>query len=164
VIEYKHGDLLAEPAEALVNAVNCVGAIGRGIALQFKRRFPDNFAAYAAACRRGAVGPGRMLVVETGQATPRWIVNFPTKRHWRDPARLEDIETGLGGLADEIRARRMRSIALPALGCGLGGLNWGEIRLRIEHSLSELDAVRVIVFEPLTASEAAARKKDRLRP
>src|SRR5690242_6830780 len=125
MIEFKKGDLLSEDVEALVNSVNCVGIMGRGIALQFKNAFPDNFRAYAAACRRGEVQPGRMFVFETGRLlNPRYIINFPTKRDWRGKSRLEDIETGLAALAEEIRARGIRSIAVPPLGSGLGGLDW----------------------------------------
>src|SRR5262245_41749625 len=92
MIELATGDILKADAEALVNTVNCVGFMGRGIAAQFKRAYPKNFAAYAAACKREEVQPGRMFIVETGQLTnPRWIVNFPTKRHWRAKSRLDDI-------------------------------------------------------------------------
>ena len=104
MVELTQGDLLKADAEALVNTVNCVGIMGRGIALQFKNAFPANFKAYAVACRRGEVQPGRMFVFETGTFTnPRYIINFPTKRHWRGKSRLEDIETGLTALAREIR-------------------------------------------------------------
>lgn len=152
MIQLTSGDLFAADAEALVNAVNCVGIMGRGIALRFKHAFPANFAAYAAACKRGEVRPGRMFVHETGQPTgPRLIVNFPTKRHWRDKSRMEDLEAGLAALAREIRTRRIRSIALPALGSGLGGLPWPEVRLRIEATLGDLDDVRVLAYEPGTA-------------
>lgn len=149
MIQYKTGDILAEDAEALVNTVNCVGVMGRGIALQFKDAFPANFKAYEAACRRGEVEPGRMFVFETGQLTnPRYIINFPTKRHWRGRARLDDIETGLRALVDEIRARGIRSIAIPPLGSGLGGLQWTDVRPRIERALQGLHDVHVVVFEP----------------
>src|SRR4030042_5107917 len=122
MIEFKRGDILAEDAEALVNTVNCVGFMGRGIALQFKRAYPENFKAYAAACRRRDVAPGRMFVFETGQLThPRVIINFPTKRHWRGKSRIEAIEAGLKALVDEIHNRGIRSIAMPPLGSCLGG-------------------------------------------
>ena len=163
MIEYKTGDILAEEAEALVNTVNCVGFMGRGIALQFKKAWPDNFKAYAAACRRNEVQPGRMFVFETGRLTnPRLIVNFPTKRHWRGKSRMEDIEAGLQDLVELIRKRGIRSIAVPPLGAGLGGLDWAEVRKRIERALRELPDVKVIVFEP-TATPAAglgARAKE----
>lgn len=125
MIEYTQGDILKCEAEALVNTVNCVGVMGRGIALQFKRMFPENFKAYAAACKRREVRPGRMFVFETGQLTPpRYIINFPTKRHWRGKSRMDDIESGLVALVAVIRARGIRSIAIPPLGSGLGGLDW----------------------------------------
>ena len=136
-------------AEALVNTVNCVGVMGRGIALRFKRAFPENFKAYAARCKRNEIQPGKVFIFETGEMiSPRFIVNFPTKRHWRGKSRIEDIESGLGSLAEEIRSRGIRSIAIPALGSGLGGLNWSEVRSRMQEALSELDDVRVVIFEP----------------
>lgn len=150
MIEYRSGDILKSDAEALVNTVNCVGVMGRGIALQFKNAFPENFKAYAAACKRERVRPGHMFVFETGQLTPpRYIINFPTKRHWRGRSRIEDIEAGLTALVAEIRARRIRSIALPPLGAGLGGLDWtAEVRPQVEAALRALDDVQVIVYEP----------------
>ena len=149
MIEYKTGDILAEEADALVNTVNCVGVMGRGIALQFKREFPENFKAYAALCKRNEIQPGRVFVFETDRVLPpRYIVNFPTKRHWRGKSRIEDIESGLMSLVNEIRSRDIRSIAIPSLGSGLGGLNWPEVRLRLEAALSELDGVRIVIFEP----------------
>ena len=149
MIEHKTGDILAEDVEALVNSVNCVGVMGRGIALQFKKTFPENFKAYAAACKRKEVKPGSMFVFETGHLTgPRYIINFPTKRHWKGKSRIEDIEVGLAALAIEIRERQIRSIALPPLASGLGGLEWREVRQRIEEALSEVPDVRIVVFEP----------------
>ena len=148
MIEYKKGDILREDVEALVNAVNCVGVMGRGIALQFKNVFPENFKAYAAACDRNEVQPGRMLIFKTGRLTnPKYIINFPTKRHWRGKSRIEDIDAGLVSLVREIRSHNIRSIAIPPLGSGLGGLDWSAVRPRIEKSLSGLDAVRVVIFE-----------------
>lgn len=149
MIEYKSGDVLAEDAEALVNTVNCVGVMGRGVALQFKRAWPENFKEYAAACERGDVIPGRLFIHETKQlVNPRYIINFPTKRHWRSKSRLKDIEMGLDALVQEVRARDIRSIALPPLGSGLGGLEWSEVRRRIEQRLGGLKNTRVILFEP----------------
>ena len=155
MIQYRTGDILAEHAEALVNTVNCVGVMGRGIASQFKKAFPDNFRAYAEACKRGEVVPGRMFVFETGQLTdPRYIVNFPTKRHWRGASRIDDIESGLDDLVREIRERGIGSIAIPPLGSGLGGLDWGDVRPLIEEALRGVDDLRVVVFEPAGAPEA----------
>ena len=149
MIESKSGDILREDAEALVNTVNCVGVMGRGIALQFKNAFPENFEAYAEACRKEEVRPGKMFVFETGQLTnPRYIINFPTKRHWRGKARMEDIVAGLRSLVDTIHQYSIKSVAVPPLGSGLGGLNWSEVRPQIEASLEPLTDVRVIIYEP----------------
>lgn len=152
MIEYKQGDILQDDAEALVNTVNCVGAMGRGIALQFKKAFPANFKAYAAACKNAEVQPGRMFVFKTGQITnPRYIINFPTKRHWRGASRLEDIDSGLQALVETIRQQNIQSIAIPPLGSGLGGLEWAAVKLRIEAALQPLTQVRVVVYEPVGA-------------
>lgn len=152
MIKYKTGDLFNENVEALVNSVNCVGVMGRGIALQFKNRFPDNFKAYATACKHQEVQPGQMFVFETKQlANPRYIINFPTKRHWRGKSRMEDIESGLKSLVSEIKKRNIQSIAIPSLGSDLGGLNWSDVRPLIDTTLQELDAVDVFVFTPGSA-------------
>jgi len=149
MIEFTSGDILKSEADALVNTVNCVGVMGRGIALQFKNMYPENFKAYEAACNREAMQPGHMFVFETGQLTPpRFIVNFPTKRHWRGKSRIEDIEAGLADLVNVIRDKGIRSIAIPPLGSGLGGLDWDDVRPRIERALGALDDVQVLVYEP----------------
>jgi O-acetyl-ADP-ribose deacetylase (regulator of RNase III) len=154
MITFKSGDVTEADAEALVNTVNCVGVMGRGIALQFKRRYPGNFRAYAAACDRGDVAPGRVFVFETGQLTnPRYIINVPTKRHWRAKSRLEDVDAGLASLVNAVRERNIRSIAIPPLGCGMGGLEWSTVRPRIEAALRELPEVRALVFEPSGSPE-----------
>ena len=149
MIESKIGDLFQEDVEALVNSVNCVGVMGRGIALQFKKTFPENFKAYAQACKRGEVQPGRMFVYDSGQMTnPRYIINFPTKRHWRAKSRIEDIEAGLEALVGEIRQRRIRSIAIPPLGTNLGGLSWRDVGPRIRDALGKIEGLDVRLFEP----------------
>ncbi len=149
MIEYTTGDIFKTDAEALVNSVNCVGVMGRGIALQFKNVYPDNFKAYAAACERKEVQPGKMFVFETGQLTnPRYIINFPSKRHWRGKSRIEDIESGLGALAQEIKDRGIGSIAMPPIATDLGGLNWNDVQPLIESALGDLEDVRVVVFKP----------------
>lgn len=164
MIEYRDGDLLADRSEALVNAVNCVGVMGAGVALAFRRRFPENFRAYAAACRRNEVAPGRMFVFETGaESPPRYLVNFPTKRHWRDASRMEDIVAGLQSLREEVRARAIGSVALPALGCGLGGLPWPEVRAVIAEGLRGLEGARVTVYRPREPPSAAAARGCRAR-
>ncbi|NKL03311.1 Appr-1-p processing protein [Rhizobium leguminosarum bv. viciae] len=149
MIEYKTGDILRADVEALVNTVNCVGIMGRGIALQFKNDFPENFKAYEAACEREEVQPGKMFVFETRTLTnPKFIINFPTKRHWRGKSRMEDIDSGLKALVREIRDRNIRSIAIPPLGSGLGGLNWADVRPRIVDALRDLNDLQVVVYEP----------------
>ncbi|MES2771413.1 MAG: macro domain-containing protein [Pseudomonadota bacterium] len=163
MIEYTSGDILKCEAEALVNTVNCVGVMGRGIALQFKHMYPDNFKAYEAACKSAAVQPGRMFVFDTGQLTlPRFIINFPTKRHWRGKSRIEDIDAGLIDLIKVIHAKGIRSIAIPPLGSGLGGLDWHDVRPRIEQALAELPDVQILVFEPQGAptSERMVHARD----
>ena len=152
-IELRSGDIFKADAEAIVNTVNCVGIMGRGIALQFKKAYPANFRAYEAACKAGEVQPGRMFVHETGKFTPRFIINFPTKRHWKGKSRMEDIDSGLAALAQEIEERGIRSIAIPPLGAGLGGLDWNAVRPRIEAALRDLTDVQVIIFEPNGAPE-----------
>src|SRR5208282_6097338 len=134
------GDLLATNAEALVNTVNTVGVMGKGIALQFKLAFPDNYAAYEAACKRGEVQIGRMFVFHR-ENDPRIIINFPTKRHWRGQSKIEDIKSGLKVLIEVVRKERIKSIAVPPLGCGNGGLDWEEVRPLITHAFSELPDV-----------------------
>lgn len=163
MIELTRGDILKAEAEALVNTVNCVGVMGRGIALQFKKEFPDNFTAYQAACERKELEPGKMLVVDLRQLQfPRFVINFPTKRHWRGKSRLEDIERGLATLVDEVRSRGITSIAIPPLGCGLGGLAWSTVRPMIERAFEELPGVRVLLYEPAgaPAAEKMAKTKE----
>jgi O-acetyl-ADP-ribose deacetylase (regulator of RNase III) len=156
MVEIGKGNLLRVEAEALVNTVNCVGFMGKGIALQFKQAFPANFKAYEAACRAGEVVPGKMFIYENGLITPHYIINFPTKRHWRGNSRLEDIESGLRALVSEVRRLGIRSIAVPPLGCGNGGQNWREVRPKIEHAFAALPDVHVLLFEPVGAPDAKA--------
>lgn len=149
MIETTTGDILTADAEALVNTVNCVGIMGRGIALQFRKAFPENFKAYEAVCKRRELQPGQMFVFPTGRLTnPRYIINFPTKRHWKGKSRLADIESGLKALVAEIRQLGIRSVAIPPLGCGQGGLDWADVRPRIERALSEVPEVRVLLLSP----------------
>jgi len=165
MIEFTSGDILKSEADALVNTVNCVGVMGRGIALQFKNAFPENFKAYAVACKREAVQPGRMFVYETGQLTPpRVRLNFPTRGHGRGKGRSEDIESGLVELVKVIRAKGVRSIALPPLGSGLGGLDWSEVKPRIAAALGNLPEVKVWVYEPHGAPASDTMKHRREVP
>jgi O-acetyl-ADP-ribose deacetylase (regulator of RNase III) len=165
MIEIARGNLLEADAQALVNTVNTVGVAGKGIALQFRQAFPENFRAYQRAARRGEVRPGEMFVVSTGRLTnPRFIINFPTKRHWRGPARMEDIERGLASLVRTIKEYDITSIAVPPLGAGNGRLDWRDVRPRIEQALGGLPSVRVLLFEPSGAPEPAAMPVATKRP
>jgi O-acetyl-ADP-ribose deacetylase (regulator of RNase III) len=165
MIQHTQGNVLTADCEALVNTVNTVGVMGKGIALQFKQAFPDNFRQYERACRAGEVRAGRMFVVPTGLlGNPRYIVNFPTKRHWRQPSRLEYIVEGLTDLVAQVRALEVRSIAVPPLGCGSGGLEWAVVRPLIERAFGALPEVRVLLFAPAAAPHAATMPVRTARP
>lgn len=165
MIELTQGNILKADAEALVNTVNCVGFMGKGIALQFKKAYPDNFEAYRKACAAGDVQPGRMFIFGLdSMINPKWIVNFPTKRDWRANSRYEDVETGLQALVDEVRRRNIRSIAVPPLGCGLGGLDWNRVRPMIEEAFAALPNVQVLLFEPVGAPAAKTMPVRTARP
>jgi O-acetyl-ADP-ribose deacetylase (regulator of RNase III) len=165
MIEVSQGNLLEADAEALVNTVNCEGFMGKGIALQFKKAFPENARAYERACRAGEVQPGRMLVFSTNSlVNPRYIINFPTKRRWREKSRIEYIESGMRALVGEVRRLRISSIAIPPLGAGLGGLNWRQVRPVIERALAELPSVEVLLFEPSGAPAAKSMPVRTKRP
>ena len=148
MIEYQQGNLLEENTEALVNTVNCVGVMGKGIALQFKKAFPENFKQYQQACNLKEVQPGKMFITSTGELFPKYIINFPTKRHWREKSRIEDIESGLKALIALVEQSNIKSISIPPLGCGNGGLNWLEIKPKIASAFIELPDVQVVIFEP----------------
>ncbi|MEH2295921.1 type II toxin-antitoxin system antitoxin DNA ADP-ribosyl glycohydrolase DarG [Nostoc sp.] len=150
MFEFKQGNLLEEKTEALVNTVNCVGVMGKGIALQFKQAYPENFRLYKQACRAGKVQPGQMFTVTTDSLlNPRYIINFPTKHHWRNNSKIEDIQSGLVALVQQVQELGITSIAMPALGCGNGGLKWADVKPLIELAFAQLPDVQVIIFEPL---------------
>jgi len=151
MISYRIGNILQADCEALVNPVNCVGVAGKGLALQFRQVFPANFEAYRAACQNRQLVPGKLFVFHTGLERPKYIINFPTKRHWRDKSRLEDIQLGLKSLIEEIRRLSVRSIAIPALGCGLGGLDWKDVRPMIEQAFQDVPEVHVMIYLPQRA-------------
>lgn len=156
---YTQGNLLEARAEALVNTVNTVGVMGKGIALMFKERFADNYRHYAAACKAKEVHTGRMFVTETHELDgPRWIVNFPTKQHWRAPSKLEWIVEGLQDLRRFIVENGVKSIAIPPLGAGNGGLDWTEVKPYIEKALGDLEGVDVLVFEPTERYQNVAKR------
>jgi O-acetyl-ADP-ribose deacetylase (regulator of RNase III) len=155
MIEITKGNLLEADVEALVNTVNCVGFMGKGIALQFKQAFPENFEAYQKDCKAKKVRPGKMLVYETGEIfNPKYIINFPTKRHWRGSSKIEDIAAGLKMLIEEIKHYKIKSVAVPPLGCGLGGLDWNVVRPMIEKSFEEIPEVKVLLYAPKGAPDA----------
>jgi O-acetyl-ADP-ribose deacetylase (regulator of RNase III) len=160
MIKIYRGDILHADGEALVNTVNCVGIMGRGIALQFRKAFPENYTRYKAACDRKQLQPGKMLVFDLNRLeNPRFIINFPTKRHWRGKSKIEDIESGLKALINEIKSRGIKSIAIPPLGCGLGGLDWADVRPRIEKAFEEIPEVSVLLYEPAGAPPAEEMPK-----
>jgi len=159
MIEYTYGNLLEADAEALVNTVNTVGVMGKGIALQFKKAFRKNHEAYVKACKKGDVTLGEMFVFQTGELVgPRYIINFPTKKHWRGKAKLSDIEAGLQDLVQVVRREKIRSIAVPPLGCGNGGLEWTDVKEKIEGALARVPEVRVLLYPPQQRPAAAKMK------
>ena len=165
MIEVGRGNLLEADVEALVNTVNCDGYMGKGIALQFRQAFPENFRAYQKACRAGEVVLGRMFVFDNqGLVYPRFIINFPTKNHWRSKSRIQDIESGLRALVEEVHNLGVRSIAVPPLGCGLGGLKWRDVGPKIERAFAALSDVKAMVFEPQGAPDAKAMPVRTPRP
>jgi O-acetyl-ADP-ribose deacetylase (regulator of RNase III) len=165
MIELRRGDILKADAEALVNTVNCVGVMGRGIALQFRKKFSENYEEYRQVCEKGKLKVGMMLIHDLHRLmNPRYIVNFPTKRHWKGKSRIEDIDAGLKTLIEEVRARGIRSIAIPPLGCGLGGLDWPDVRIRIERAFRDLPDVQVFLYEPAGAPPAAEMPREKRIP
>lgn len=149
MIILKQGNLLNDEAEALVNTVNCVGVMGKGIALQFKQAYPEMFTEYQKACRKEEIKPGKMHFVETKSLfNPKFIINFPTKRHWKSKSHMEDIDSGLEDIVRVVKNLSLESIAVPPLGCGNGGLKWSEIRPRIEKAFEQLPNVEVHLYEP----------------
>jgi O-acetyl-ADP-ribose deacetylase (regulator of RNase III) len=160
MISHIHGnDILASGAEALVNPVNCYGVMGKGLARQFDKKFPDNTKKYALACRKKQLQPGGIFLFDRypepvadlfspPPQNPRWIVNFATKDHWRGRSRIEWIASGLGNLVPLIRKNGIRSVAVPALGCGFGGLDWGEVRALVERTFDNDPGICVELYSP----------------
>ncbi len=158
MMTYTQGNLLDAPVEALVNTVNTVGVMGKGIALMFKERFSDNMKAYALACKQQQVRTGKMFITETSELMgPRWIVNFPTKQHWRADSRMEWIEDGLQDLRRFLIEEKVQSIAIPPLGAGNGGLNWPDVRARIESALGDLQDTEILIYEPTEKYQNVAK-------
>ena len=158
MITFTQGNLLEARVEALVNTVNTVGVMGKGIALMFKERFAENFRRYAAACKAREVQTGKMFVTPVHELDgPRWIVNFPTKQHWRSPSRLEWVQEGLQDLRRFLLEQHIQSVAIPPLGAGNGGLEWAKVREQITQTLGDLD-IEILVFEPTSQYENVAKR------
>jgi O-acetyl-ADP-ribose deacetylase (regulator of RNase III) len=158
MITFTQGNLLEARAEVLVNTVNTVGVMGKGIALMFKERFAENFRLYAAACKAEQVHTGQMFVTEVRELDgPRWIVNFPTKQHWRSPSQIGWVKEGLVDLRRFLTEHKVKSIAIPPLGAGNGGLDWATVREQIEATLGDLDT-EIIVFEPTGQYQNVAKR------
>ena len=165
MVELTQGNILKAEAEVLVNTINCVGFMGKGLALQFKKAYPDNFDDYRKACAAGEVQPGRMHIFELGSMlNPKFVINFATKRDWRANSRYEDIEAGLKALVTDVRRLGITSIAVPPLGCGLGGLDWNRVRPMIETAFAALPSVRVLLYEPAGTPGARQMPVRTIRP
>lgn len=165
MLEFIRGNILTADTEALVNTVNCVGIMGKGIALQFKKAFPENFAAYRKRCEAGAVQTGKMFVFDTGAMLGlKYIINFPTKQHWRESSKYEYIADGLNDLVSVVRDKRIQSIAIPPLGCGNGGLDWAKVRPMIQRAFENFADVHVMVYEPAGAPDTASMPIGTSRP
>jgi len=166
MIKSATGNLLEAPVEALVNTVNTVGVMGKGIALQFKQAYPEMFRDYQRACKYQAVQLGKMDVHDLGGLIggPRWIINFPTKGHWRSKSRIEDVRSGLEDLALVIKKMGINSIAVPPLGCGHGGLHWEEVRFLIEEAFSDMPDTEVLLYAPVATPVASKMPNRTERP
>lgn len=166
MIKISTGNLLTAPAEALVNTVNTEGVMGKGIALQFKQAFPDMYKSYQSACKNSEIKLGKVHVYDLGGLVggPRWIINFPTKGHWRSKSKLDSIQTGLEDLIRIVGELNIRSIAIPPLGCGLGGLNWNDVQPAIEDAFATIPDVEVLLYPPKGAPTAKEMPNKTERP
>ncbi|MDR3697136.1 macro domain-containing protein [Mucilaginibacter sp.] len=161
MIIYKVGNILEAKADALVNTVNTVGVMGKGIALQFKNEFPENYKEYTDAVNRKEITVGKVQIVPVnGLNGVKYVVNFPTKAHWRYPSKMEWIKDGLKDLHEKVKALKIESIAVPPLGCGNGGLNWEDVKPIIVEALSDLE-INVFVYEPSLAIKEALKKEEK---
>lgn len=160
MIRYSTGNLLDADVEALVNTVNTVGVMGKGIALMFKERFPNNNKEYELACKQGEVRTGKVFVTSSNELMgPRWIINFPTKQHWRSNSKVEWIDQGLEDLHAFLIDNQVRSVAIPPLGAGNGGLKWLDVKPRIEAVLADLENVDIVIYEPVEKYQNVAKKR-----
>lgn len=149
MITYKQGNIFSSNAQVITNTVNCVGVMGKGLALEFKQRFPDMFMDYQSKCEKGQVTVTTPYLWDNGKVQ---ILNFATKKHWKDNSNLNDIKSGLLYLAQNYDEMGISSIALPPLGCGLGGLRWSDVKTLIEEILGSIHDLDVFVYEPNIAS------------
>lgn len=147
MIKFTKGNILKANVEALVNAVNTVGVMGKGIALAFKKAFPLNYKLYKEVCNNKEFTVGSMFTTNTGKLTPRYIINFPTKEHWKGRSKIEFIESGMKKLIETIKTNDIKSIAIPPLGCGNGGLKWSDVKPIIINELQNID-IDIIIYEP----------------
>jgi O-acetyl-ADP-ribose deacetylase (regulator of RNase III) len=160
MITFTTGNLLEANVDAIVNTVNTVGIMGKGIALMFKDAFPENFKKYEEACKSKNVVVGRMFITKREELFgPKWIINFPTKSHWRNPSKIQWIEDGLNDLKLEIKKNNIKSIAIPPLGAGNGGLNWADVKTLIQSSLGALEDVDIVVYEPTSKYQNVAKRQ-----
>ena len=149
MVTFVRGDIFSSPAQVLTNTVNCVGVMGKGVALEFKKLYPQMFSDYKAKCDEGSVKPGEPYLWEDDSVQ---VLNFPTKRHWKDGSLLQDIEDGLKYLAESYEQMGLQSLAMPALGCGLGGLKWSDVQPLIEKHLGSISDLDVYVYEPQSSA------------
>ena len=158
-VTFKQGDMFAEPADAIVNTVNCVGVMGKGVALEFKRRWPGNFEEYKRLCDRRILRPGKVFVYQNtdmlDQDNWKFLVNFPTKDHWRGKSQIGFIDKGLDDFLAQVEKLGIRSVVLPPLGCGNGGLEWKEVKPLLIRKLSPVDGVEFLVLEPSEKGKAS---------
>jgi O-acetyl-ADP-ribose deacetylase (regulator of RNase III) len=161
MIHFKKGNILEANVEALVNTVNTVGIMGKGIALAFKKEFPENYKLYKKACDNNELKIGDLLVTQTGRTIPKYIINFPTKQHWRNTSKIEYIEKGMERLVEVIKEKDIQSIAIPPLGCGNGGLNWKNVKPVIVKGLESVkNSTEIILYEPGFNNQSNQTKKD----
>lgn len=159
MIKFTKGNILKANVEALVNTVNTVGIMGKGIALAFKKAFPLNYKLYKEVCDNKEFTVGSMFTTNTGQLMPRYIINFPTKEHWKGRSKIEFIESGMKKLIETIKTNDIKSIAIPPLGCGNGGLKWSDVKPIIINELQNID-IDIIIYEPGFNNQIVPVKKE----
>ncbi len=165
MIKFKTGNILKDKSDAIVNTVNCVGVMGKGLALQFKKAYPDNFKKYKSACNKGLINPGEMFITQNSDLiSTQWVINFPTKKHWKGNSKIDYISEGLEDLVEKIEELGIKSIAIPPLGAGLGGLDWNIVKNRIIETFKSIDNVAVTVYEPKGNPKAKSMVVNTSRP